>query len=194
MSHSKPPPGIHDEQFAALARHKDPQAILSAWKYRARLVLSVRRKFGDYIPFEDCEDLVTAAIVAAYERGATFDPSKSTLATWLNVHAHYQALEFLRRHSCMSLPIETFAELPAPELARAEKVAREVPSEYMRQALQKLPRVWARAIQLCYYEGLSTPLIAAEMKIAESSVRCYLARGIAKLSTILSMAEKEVDE
>jgi len=64
----------------------------------------------------------------------------------------------------------------------------------MRQALQKLPRVWARAIQLCYYEGLSTPLIAAEMKIAESSVRCYLARGIAKLSTILSMAEKEVDE
>lgn len=92
------------------------------------------------------------------------------------------------------MPIETFAELPAPELARAEKIAREVPSEFMQQALQRLPRVWARAIQLCYYEGLSTPLIAAEMKIAESSVRCYLARGIAKLSTILSMAEKEVDE
>jgi len=30
MSHSKHPPGIHDEQFAALARHKNPQALMMA--------------------------------------------------------------------------------------------------------------------------------------------------------------------
>jgi RNA polymerase sigma-70 factor (ECF subfamily) len=193
MSHSQHPRNPRDQQFADLSRQQDPKAFTLLWEYRPRLVLSVRRKFSAYIPLEDCEDLVTTTLIQAYEDGATFDPTKATLATWLNVRAHYAALEFLRRHNCELPLIEALAEFPAREQVLAEHDAREAPSEEIQHALRQLPRVWARAIQLFYYDGCSIPLIAAEMRVAESTVRCYLTRGLAQLRVILRTPTIEIE-
>lgn len=192
MNHSKDRLDHPDREFLSLARQQSPRALELIWNaYRSRLVIGLRRKFGAYISYEDCEDLATAAILEVFERSAQFDPARATLATWLMTLAHYHALQFVRKHSCDYLPADERPELAAAELRLVEQAVCEVPSEMMRQALTGLPRVWAEAIRRYYYDGKSIPVIATEMEVAESTVRCYLARGVAKLGTILSMAAQE---
>lgn len=188
MYHSGSQPNPHDQQFADLCRRKDPRAFALLWEYRPRLVLSIRRKFSAHIPFEDCEDLATNVIVDAYERGASFEPAKATLATWLNSRAHYHALTYLRARQCELPALETLGEFPASELVLAERIACEVPSGSIQQALGQITPVHAQAIQLFYYDGLTVPLIAVEMRVARSTVRSYLARGITQLRAILTLA------
>jgi RNA polymerase sigma factor (sigma-70 family) len=180
--------------FVELCAGNDTQGALTVlWEYRPRLILSLRRKYSSYIPYEDCEDIVTDALVEACKEGRTFDPTKASLPTWLNTRVHYQALQFLRKHNCEFSPINIIAELAAPDLLLAEQAAREMPSEHMRLALDQLYPAWARAIRLFYYEGLSIALIATQMQIAQSTVRCYIARGIGRLSQIMTMAEAETE-
>jgi RNA polymerase sigma-70 factor (ECF subfamily) len=183
-----------ERTFVALSRRNDPRALDLVWPFRPRLVLSLRRKFGSYIPYEDCEDLATAALLEAYERGKHYNPAKARLTTWLNLLAHYHALQFLRKHNCEYLPDDELLEVPAAVIVQAEEAVRELPSKEMQLALSQLPPVWARAIRLFYYEGLSIPLIAEEMHIVESTVRCYLARGIARLGEVLSIPKADSEE
>lgn len=179
-----------EEEFAALVAAHDPRAFSLLWEYKPRLVLSIRRKFGGYISLEDCDDIATTALVEAYEDGIRFEPRKSTLATWLNVRAHYGALDFLRRHNQEIPWLDGFSELPARDLKLEELFEGDKPSQKIQELLENMPLVWNKAIQMFYYKGASVPLIATELEVSEGTVRSYLSRGVKRLRELLEYEEQ----
>jgi RNA polymerase sigma-70 factor, ECF subfamily len=136
------------------------------------------------------EDSVQEALARAWERldrGETID----RLPAWVTTVALNLARSTMRRWRCERRARIKLGALPpiAPDTAAASGEAYAV-----REALAALPRRQREVTALRYYLGLDVREIAAELDIAEGTVKAMLFRARQALAVALGdPAEEEVD-
>lgn len=130
----------------------------------------------------DAEDILQEALVRSFSRGRSFDNT--------NVAEAYV------RRAIPSVFIDRLRKRQAAErahdkdAARAERAVRGPDREVVmdvRAALATLPPRERACTVLRYYDDLTVPQIALELKIAEGTVKRYLADASARLAALLDV-------
>ena len=169
--------------LVSLRRH-DPKAFVKfVDRYRPMVLWCCHRL---QLPTDQIDDVVSDTFAKAYGGLAGFKGS-STLATWLWTIAYREGISYLRRRRREAEDLEeeltsrkAVDPSPAQWAEGREQVGR------LLDAIERLPRSWATAIRLYYWQDQSTARIAEAMNVSDGVVRVYLARGRGRLRALLA--------
>jgi RNA polymerase sigma-70 factor (ECF subfamily) len=136
------------------------------------------------------EDLTQETFVKAFRALETFDPKRS-LSSWLFTIAHNTTIDWLRRKSLVTVPMETEAvderdpidtlpalDAPTPE---AEAVGRDT-GRVFEEELRRLRPEYAEILVLRFQEGLSYEEISEVTGLPMGTVKTHLFRARRELS------------
>jgi RNA polymerase sigma-70 factor (ECF subfamily) len=137
------------------------------------------------------EEIVQDAFQAAWNKGTSFDASRSgNVRGWLLTIVHHRAIDYRRREldrPPRNLPLDEMDHvLTTPDVWK--DVSALLLSEQVRAAIDTLPPEQRRAIELAYFEGLSHGEIASQEDEPLGTVKGRLRLGLRKLSGMLGTA------
>jgi len=127
----------------------------------------------------DAEEIAADAFMQAWRTAASFDPTRSSVSSWLGVIARSRALDRLRARvrqgkyisqESESAPVSASQEAsssPTPDRLAEQKEARAL----VAAALQSLPEPQRAVIELAYFGGLSQSEIATRLAIPLGTVK-----------------------
>ena len=121
----------------------------------------------------DAEDAVQEVFLYLLEHGVTFKNETHEKA-WLIRATLHRAADLQKRAAKKDLPLEEASEPAAPEEENA-----------LLEAVRALPEQYAAPLYLHYYAGYSIKEIGRLLGMPAATVGTRLARGRAKLKTIL---------
>jgi RNA polymerase sigma-70 factor (ECF subfamily) len=183
MPDSPPLEALGDgELIAAVARGERDAFVLLFERYAGRIKGFMIRSGASA---GDAEEIVQDVMVAIWRRAETFDPARSSPATWIFAIARHRRSDLLRRDGRATPdPLEPLLRPEAePDgfavLNAAEREA------LLRQALAELPPEQRAALVAAFYEGLSHAEIAAREGLPLGTVKSRIRLAFRRLSGIL---------
>jgi RNA polymerase sigma-70 factor (ECF subfamily) len=174
-----------DAGALASLRCHDPKAFVEfVDRYRPMVLWCCHRL---QLPTDQIDDVVSDTFARAYGGLDGFKGS-STLATWLWAIAYRQGISCLRRQQREGgdLPQEELASRAAGDPCPAQRAERREQMGRLLDAIERLPRSWATAIRLYYWQDQSTARIAEAMNVSDGVVLVYLTRGRGRLRALLA--------
>ncbi|MFC9972571.1 RNA polymerase sigma factor [Spirillospora sp. NPDC127200] len=141
----------------------------------------VRRYLRHRVPPDLVEDVLQSVLVELWRCRHRFDQGRSFEA-WTLTIARRRAVDHLRARPSPALPLTRAAERPAAD-DTAERVVRE---QDVRRALAALPAAQREAITLAYFGDLTQREIAQLLGTPLGTVKARTARGLHRLSVLLS--------
>jgi RNA polymerase sigma-70 factor (ECF subfamily) len=160
-------PELDSSSAAALYRQHAP--ALFAW---------LRRQTSSW---EDAEDLLLEAFLAAFERDQFAAVPADKRLAWLVRVAQHKLIDYYRRSNRRPVfPLDEVAEaLEADEALAPEQMAlRHERHAELHAALQRLPRLYQEVLRLRFADGLRCAEIAAVLGKREGAVRVLLWRAL----------------
>lgn len=140
----------------------DEAALGQAYDLYSRRVYSLILRL--VIQPAEAEEVMQDVFLELWRRADRFDASRGSLLTWLLTIARSRAIDRLRHHRAR-ISTEAFpedAEPPAPFETPADLTTDEDSHARVVAALDELPDVERRVIDLAYFEGKTQQEIAAE--------------------------------
>ncbi|MBG0821156.1 RNA polymerase sigma factor [Planomonospora sp. ID91781] len=160
----------------------DEAALEECLRAHTALIRSYLRK---YVPPQEVEDVQQVVFAEVWRSRHRFDPLRS-LPAWLLGIAHKRAVDHLRVRRLHTVPLESTAEPAGPaEAADGDGLA---DRDEMRRALAELPAPQREAIELAYYGELTQREISERLGVPLGTVKARTARGLRRLSDILTPA------
>ncbi|HEY8291956.1 MAG TPA: sigma-70 family RNA polymerase sigma factor, partial [Thermomicrobiales bacterium] len=133
------------------------------------------------------EDVVQEAFLRVWRQGATFNPERGSLRTWLLTIVHHRAIDTMRsKRSKMGADTAIDDALPLP--AKEDMwmtISRIVERERIETALATLPTEQRQVVDLAYFNGLTYPEIAAQVGIPLGTVKSRMRMALEKLHDAL---------
>lgn len=154
--------GLHDEHAAAL------------WRYAVRLT-------GDRAR---AEDVVQETLLRAWQHPEVTDDSERSARAWLFTVARNMIIDE-RRSARFRNEVGSTDTPGAPERASLDEVDSALDKMLIGDALAQLSAEHRAVIRRSYYQGWSTAQIAADLKIAEGTVKSRLHYGVRALRLTL---------
>ncbi len=138
---------------------------------------------------EDCLQDVWSSVLA----GATYDPKRARLSTWLLTMARNRAIDLIRRHRLAPSPIQDPDAFLDSRVSPADEIDRVSTEERLEIVLAELsasvPAVSFRVLYLRAIEGLTTAEVAEALHLNPGQVRLRLHRMRLKLRALLENDE-----
>ena len=160
-----------DETDLTLLRAGDTRGIERVQAQYGAMVRYIVR--GILPDAQDAEECISDIYLRVWERIASYDPQKGSLAAWLTAIARNAAVDRLRRRRAPDLPLhEAAATAPSPE----EEVLRRERAAALQRALAALTDAERLLFYRKYYYLQSTAQIAAELGLTERAVEGRLYR------------------
>lgn len=168
------------------------QAVAGSTEAFGRLYVLLRDRIYAYIRVRvandsDAEDLTSQVFLKAWEAMPRYEQRDVRFASWLYRIAHNVTLNHLRdtRHATTSpevelLPLESDSPTAIDELIAKEE------RDYLVSAIEQLPEVQRKVIQLRFFEDRSYPEIAAMMTRSMGALRVIQHRALHNLSQFLN--------
>ena len=122
------------------------------------------------------DDVVQDALVRAWRRRETFDPSRGSARTWLLALVAGEA-----RRTRLRLRRRTYDVLPAPSNPDVER------DLDVQRAVERLPRRMRLAVELYYFVGLPVVETAAVMGVSEGTAKSTLHDARERLRGVLDV-------
>ncbi len=173
----------HARLAARVAESRDRQAFAQLFDYFAPRLNGYLRKLG--MDAAAAEDLAQEVMTVLWHKADLFDPTKSSLATWLFRVARNRRIDGMRRDR--SHLLDQFDPMLQPEeVEPADKVvdaARR--DERVRLAMQDLPDNQAELLRYAYFLGLTQSQIASETGLPLGTVKSRIRLAFARLRTVL---------
>ncbi|WP_326820394.1 RNA polymerase sigma factor [Streptosporangium sp. NBC_01756] len=158
----------------------DDTALADCFREHGSLLRSYLRRF---VPPQEVEDLQQIVFAEVWRCRHRFDPGRS-LPAWLIGIAHNRAVDHLRVHTLQTVPLDVVAD-PAGVDGRNHGDGLAERDEVQR-ALAELPAPQRQAIELAYYGELTQREIAEKLRVPLGTVKARTARGLRRLSDILT--------
>jgi RNA polymerase sigma-70 factor (ECF subfamily) len=135
------------------------------------------------------EDVLQQVLLEVWQRGASYDPDRAGLLTWVLMIARSRAIDELRRP--VPEPVDPAGrELHALASAELESETDQLLEQWrMAGLLARLPREEASLLRLRFYEGLSQSEISEQTGIAIGTVKARMVRGLCQLRDLLEAEE-----
>jgi RNA polymerase sigma-70 factor (ECF subfamily) len=159
-------------------------------RFSGRLYGLIMRILGDET---DAGDVLIDVFTRAWRRAPDYDPTRSTVGTWLCVMARSKALDMLRARRSRQESIARAAEATPhhpPAMGRGSpSLAEDAETKEMRRhidhALDTLNADQRRAIELAYFHGLSQSQIAELVQAPLGTIKTRIRTGMGRLRELL---------
>jgi RNA polymerase sigma-70 factor (ECF subfamily) len=130
------------------------------------------------------EDTVQEVFTQAWRQARNYDDMRGSVGAWLSTLARSRAIDALRARRARpdGIPDDTAARtLPDAAPVPDESAIQSERSARVRQALNTLPELQRRAIELAYYEGLTHVEIAERLAEPLGTIKTRIRTGLFKL-------------
>lgn len=171
-----------EARLAERLRERDPEALREVHERCARVTFGFLVKaVGDRAAAEDVQQQV---FLEVWKRGASFDPDRGTLLTWVMTITRSRAIDHLRRR--VPEPLDPQEGAAALEGTSSEDRVDELVERWrMRGLLERLPENEARPLRLRFYGGLSQSEIAAREDIPLGTIKTRMFSGLRRLREMI---------
>lgn len=167
-----------DRRIGDGLRQGDPQALEAVRDSCGATVFSyLRHVLRDR---GAAEDVFQQVFTEVWRRGATYDPQRGSLATWVLTIARSRAIDELRRRRPEPLDPDTMPEtsIPAPQDEALDRWR-------VAHLLTRLPVEERELLRLRFYLDLSQTEIAAQLGVPLGTVKSRMVRGLERLRGLL---------
>ncbi len=140
----------------------------------------IEKVLGSGVAALDVEECVSETFWRVWQRIEQYDPRRSSLRTFVLMHAKYAALDW-RRHSPrpdQDLPPSPVSPVPPPLVALEER-------QRIQTALDRLTPLDKKIVYLRYYLDQTIKDIARQTDLSESAVETRLWRSRQRLRALL---------
>jgi RNA polymerase sigma-70 factor (ECF subfamily) len=167
---------------AAVAKDHDREAFTRLFDHFAPRLNAYLMRLGSDAAL--AEEIVQDVMTTLWRKAALFDPSKSSLSTWLYRIARNRRIDLARRNKG-----EFDADEPAlqpagtPDLDRLVDQQRE--EESVRSALSTLPPEQLELVRLAFFDGLSHSEIAERRGLPLGTVKSRIRLAFTRLRRVL---------
>lgn len=170
----------NDGALLRLAAERRPEALAALHDRHAPHLLALARRILDSAG--EAEDVVQEVFVHVWNHASRYDPSRSSVSTWLVLITRSRAIDRLRHRQVVDRAHEAAQrDVPPEEHASpdgVESVFIRERRERVRRELETLPPEQRQVLEMAFYQGLSQTEIAA---------RADLPLGTVKTRTLLAM-------
>ena len=169
-----------DGSLLRLAAERRPEALAALYDRHAPHLLALARRILGHAG--EAEDVVQEVFVHVWNHASRYDPSRSSVSTWLVLITRSRAIDRLRHRQVVDRSHEAaHRDVPPGEHASpegADAVLNRERRERVRRELESLPPEQRQVLEMAFYDGLSQAEIAA---------RADLPLGTVKTRTLLAM-------
>lgn len=169
-----------DGALLRLAAERRPEALAALHDRHAPHLLALARRILGHAG--EAEDAVQDVFVHVWNNASRYDPSRSSVSTWLVLLTRSRAIDRLRHRQVVDRSHEAAQRHEPPEDHASpdgvEAVFTRERRERVRRELDNLPPEQRQVLEMAFYEGLSQSEIAA---------RAGLPLGTVKTRTLLAM-------
>lgn len=127
------------------------------------------------------EELVQEVMITLWQKANLFDPSKSSLSTWLFRVARNRHIDSLRREKRGELDEDDPYLQPQGEVDAGEQMDSEQRDERVRECLKALPEEQLSLVRLAFFKGLSHSQIAEETNLPLGTVKSRIRLAFSRL-------------
>jgi RNA polymerase sigma-70 factor, ECF subfamily len=171
-----------DELMVRLAAN-DSNALEILFDRYSRLVFSIAvRILRDY---GEAEEVVQDAFFHLFQKATLFDSSKGSVKGWIVQIAYHRTLDqksyLVRRDFYRSAPIESLDDSLLGETDLDREIGGRLNHALIAEALEELPEIQRRTLELFYFEGLELREIGDKLKEPLGNIRHYFYRGLERL-------------
>lgn len=129
------------------------------------------------------EDVQQQVFLEVWTRGASYDPDRASLLTWIMQIARSRAIDHTRRQTPEPVDVEQDF---ASELVSQDVFTDEVESQmHMAQLLERIPREESDLLRARFHRGLSQSEIADETGLALGTVKMRMVQGLRRLGELM---------
>ncbi|MCP8939785.1 sigma-70 family RNA polymerase sigma factor [Alsobacter sp. SYSU M60028] len=168
---------------AAVAQRRDREAFVRLFDHFAPRLNSYLQRLGSQ-PTQ-AEELTQEVMVTLWRKADQFDPTRSSVPTWLYRIARNRRIDSLRRARIEFLdPLDEAMEIGEdPDTDGALDAARR--EDRLRRALGSLPAEQLELVRLAFYSGLSHTEIAERENLPLGTVKSRIRLAFTRLRRLL---------
>jgi RNA polymerase sigma-70 factor (ECF subfamily) len=135
---------------------------------------------------QDAEDMTICVFVQAWKRQDRYDPSRSSLCTWLHLITETVAIAFFRKRRLWMSSLNELPESREPTCAGPEELyrAKEAGARLWR-AVDRLPEPERDVVRAYYHDELSWAEVARKLRKCLRTVKFHAMRGLVLLRVIV---------
>jgi len=183
----------NDADLVARVAAGDERALAALYDRHAPVLLGLaRRVLGGTA---DAEEVLQEVFVHAWSRAGSYDPRRSSVATWLALVARSRAIDRLRSRRSAERTVEA-ARLESPPGHESPRAAGAVLAHErgarVAAALAELPPEQRQVIEMAYYGGLSQTEIAGATGIPLGTVKTRTLLAMKKLRAAFAAEIEEL--
>ena len=144
----------------------------------------------------EAEDLLQEVFLYAWQKAASYDPSRGAPEAWLSTITRTRAIDKLRSRRRREVPESQRGDVN-PEMPRLEAVAPAAEADLVqslaaREALQKLTNLQREVLELAYFGGYTQEEIAEKLKAPLGTVKTRIRDGLISLRQIYKDSRQSV--
>lgn len=175
------------EHFArlasAVAKERDQSAFTALFDFFAPRLKSFLMRQG--MDAGQAEDMAQEVMVVLWHKAHLYDPTKSSLSTWLFRIARNRRIDLARRDRGRKIdetdPLLQPSEPPSPD----EGLEHDDREQQVREALKKLPQEQTELVRMAFFFGRTHTEISQETGLPLGTVKSRIRLAFAKLKTML---------
>lgn len=179
-----------DGELMSRAARGDVDAFAEIYDRHAALLLALAARM--LRSRTEAQDLVHDVLIEAWQAARDYDATQASMRTWLLVRLRSRALDRLGRSArfeAIRIALQPHARVSAePGTDCSERRLA------VREALAELDADVRDALQLTYFEGLTSAEIAERTGVPVGTVKSRLARGLQRLQLVLDGEQGNSDD
>jgi len=175
-----------DDLLSAVGANRDGEAFTALFDHFRPRVHAQMLRLG-LAPFA-AADVTQDVMETIWRKAHLFDRRKSAAATWVFRIAHHRCIDVGRRSREHRHADEDLFAIPDPAAGSDAGIATAQREQYVRAALDALPREQFKMVQLAFFEGLSHATIAARTNLPIGTVKSRLRLAFSRLRRALQDA------
>ena len=164
----------------------DPEAMSELYdRYSTMLLGLSRRVLGST---EDAEEVLQEALIHAWNQAGRYDPSRSSVSTWLVMITRSRAIDRLRSRGVADRTVTAASKERSKEHASARGAARVLHRERrerLRAELGRIPDEQREILELAFFRGMTQREIAESTGIPLGTVKTRSLLAMKKLREAL---------
>lgn len=179
--------------LAAVAR-KDADAFRSLYDATSSKLFGFALRI--LIKRELAEEVLQESFVSIWNSAASYQASMAAPMTWMTTIVRNKAFDLLRRvDATVELDADTFDKdvmdaLESTDPTPIESLQLTQDSKALARCFARLEGLHRQAIALAFYHDLSHSEVAEQMKLPIGTVKTWVRRGLERLRTCLTKAER----
>lgn len=170
---------ISDAALVRAVAERDQGAVAELYDRYAGMLLGLARKVVK--DPADAEEVLQETFLHVWNRARSYDPARSSVATWLVLIARSRSIDRLRTRNVVDRTHAAVQKEAGPDHESAEGAGRVMDRERRRRVrseLQGIPEEQRKVLEMAFYEGLT------QREIAETT---GIPLGTVKTRTLLAM-------